>query len=541
MPSHRVLALFRGEREGFLTLSAVPPEEECLSVLKRLFVKGSNSASRLVAEAVADGYKRLLKPSMENELRTALKKRADAEAIRVFAGNIKEVLMASPMGQKATLAIDPGLRTGCKVVCLDRQGSLLHHDVVFPHTSERQKCEAAEKIKHLVKKYSVEAIAVGNGTAGRETESFIRDLAFPPEIIIASVNESGASIYSASEVARREFPEQDVTVRGAVSIGRRLMDPMAELVKIDPKSIGVGQYQHDVDQKELKQSLDDVVMHCVNAVGVEVNTASLEILSYVSGLNKQVAAQLVKYREANGPFSSREALKKVPRLGPKTFEQAAGFLRIHAGKNPLDASAVHPENYTTVEWMAKELQCSISDLINDPDLRSKIKLEQFVSDKAGLPTLRDIMEELAKPGRDPRKAFEAFSFAAEIREIKDLRTGMVLPGIVTNVTAFGAFVDIGVHQDGLVHVSRMSDSFIENPQAFLKPGQAVKVAVIEIDEQRKRISLSMKKQDLGQKTDEDRNKSERNPQRKNYGRIKEEKVDLSLGSLFKQQLDKGAR
>jgi uncharacterized protein len=498
MPSHRVLAVFRGEREGFLSVSIEPAEEECLSVLKRMFVKGANAASRIVADAVTDSYKRLLKPSMENELRSALKKRADAEAIRIFAGNVKEVLMSPPMGRKATLAIDPGLRTGCKVVCLDSQGNLLHSDVIFPHTGERNKSDAARKVLELVEKYSIQAIAVGNGTAGRETESFIRALGLPAGVIIAMVNESGASVYSASDAARREFPDRDVTVRGAVSIGRRLMDPMAELVKIDPKSIGEGQYQHDVDQKELKRSLDDVVTSCVNAVGVEVNTASEEILSYVSGLNRQAAAQLIKYREANGPFESREALKKVPRLGPKTFEQAAGFLRIRGGLNPLDASAVHPENYGTAERMAGEIGCSVADLMASPELRSRIKPERFVSDKAGLPTLIDIIQELAKPGRDPRVAFEPFAFDPGVREARDLKAGMVLPGIVTNVTAFGAFVDVGVHQDGLVHVSRMSDSFVENPQSFLKPGQQVKVAVLEVDEQRKRVSLSMKKRDLGE-------------------------------------------
>jgi uncharacterized protein len=543
MPSHRVLAIFRGEREGFLSLSIEPPEEEPLSLLKRMFVKGANPASRLVAEAVNDGYKRLLKPSMENELRNALKKRADAEAIRVFAGNVKEILMAPPMGQKATLGVDPGLRTGCKVVCLDAQGNLIHHDVIFPHTGARQREEAAKKVRELVEKYSLRAVAIGNGTAGRETEAFIRELGLPAEVIVASVNESGASIYSASEVARKEFPDQDVTVRGAVSIGRRLMDPMAELVKIDPKSIGVGQYQHDVDQKELKRSLDDVVVSCVNAVGVEVKTASQEILSYVSGLGKQAAGQLIKYREANGPFESRDALKKVPRLGPKTFEQAAGFLRVHGGKNPLDASAVHPENYSTVERMAKELNCSVGDLMSSPELRARIEPERFVSEKAGLPTLKDILQELAKPGRDPRSAFESFAFAPEIQEIRDLKTGMVLPGIVTNVTAFGAFVDVGVHQDGLVHVSRLSDSFVENPQAFLKPGQKVKVAVLEVDERRKRVSLSMRKRDLEGEgrsaSSEPGSQGPRGPQkfgRERGGGDKGERVDLSLGSLFKEQL-----
>ncbi|MDR2527746.1 MAG: RNA-binding transcriptional accessory protein [Synergistaceae bacterium] len=534
MPSHRVLAIFRGEREGFLSVTLEPQEEECLSLLKRLFVKRANAASRLVAEAVADGYKRLLKPSMENEMRVAMKKRADAEAIRVFAGNVREVLMAAPMGRKTTLAIDPGLRTGCKVVCLDAQGALLHNDVVYPHMGERQRADAARKLLELVKKYAIQAVAIGNGTAGRETEAFVHALGLP--VVVASVNESGASIYSASDVARREFPDQDVTVRGAVSIGRRLMDPMAELVKIDPKSIGVGQYQHDVDQKELKQSLDDVVVSCVNAVGVEVNTASQEILSYVSGLNKQAAAQLLKYREANGPFESREALRKVPRMGPKTFEQAAGFLRIHEGKNPLDASAVHPENYPTVQRMAEALNCSVADLVASAELRAKIEPERFVSDTAGLPTLRDILQELAKPGRDPRTTFEAFAFDPGVRELSDLRTGMVLPGIVTNVTAFGAFVDVGVHQDGLVHVSRMSDSFVENPQAFLKPGQKVRVAVLEVDERRKRVSLSMKKRDLdGEIGETVALASGAHSGRPRSRDRKEEVVDLSLGALFKEQ------
>ncbi|NLL36260.1 MAG: RNA-binding transcriptional accessory protein [Fretibacterium sp.] len=546
MPSHRVLAILRGEREGFLSLSAAPPEEEALALLKRRFVFSSESSSRLVAEAVEDGYKRLLKSSMENELRNALKRRADAEAIRIFAGNVKEVLMAAPMGQKATLAIDPGLRTGCKVVCLDPQGALLFDTVIYPHTSDRQREAAAETIRKLTEKFSIEAIAIGNGTAGRETESFVRGLGLDPKILIASVNESGASIYSASEVARREFPDHDVTVRGAVSIGRRLMDPMAELVKIDPKSIGVGQYQHDVDQKDLKQALDDVVVHCVNAVGVEVNTASPEILSYVSGLNKQTVTQLVKYREANGPFTTREELKKVPRLGPKTFEQAAGFLRIHRGENPLDASAVHPENYKTVARMADALSCSVSDLMADPELRKRIEPERFVSDTAGLPTLRDILEELDKPGRDPRATFEAFAFDPNVRELRDLTPGLILPGIVTNVTAFGAFVDIGVHQDGLVHVSRISDTFVENPQAHLKPGQTVRVAVLEVDEPRKRISLSMRKRDLGEGTGTDVSGASKKTAAGGRGGVgkrgreavqeKREEVDLSIGALFRDQL-----
>ena len=540
MPSHRVLAILRGEREGFLNISAEPPEEEALSLLKHRFVRGAEAPSRLVGEAVEDGYRRLLKKSMETELRTALKKRADAEAIRIFAENVREVLMAAPLGQKATLGIDPGIRTGCKVVCLDRQGKLLHHTVIYLHASEHQREAAAQTIRQLVEKYAIEAIAVGNGTAGRETEAFVRGLGLP--LVIASVNESGASIYSASEVARREFPDQDVTVRGAVSIGRRLMDPMAELVKIDPKSIGVGQYQHDVDQKELKQSLDDVVVHCVNAVGVNVNTASPEILSYVSGLNKTAVAQIVKYREANGPFPSREAVKKVPRIGPKTWEQSIGFLRIQGGENPLDASAVHPENYGTVSRMAQALSCSVADLIASPELRSKINPADFVSETAGLPTLKDILAELERPGRDPRAEFEAFAFDPNVHTLADLQPGMILPGLVTNVTAFGAFVDVGVHQDGLVHVSRIADIFVENPNAHLKPGQQVRVVVLEVDEQRSRISLSMRKSDLeGKGTASSlpgRGTDSRPPRR--GGREREEQPDFSLGSLFREQLQQNS-
>ena len=533
MPSHRVLAVLRGEREGFLSITAAPPEEEALALLKRRFVKGAGEASRLVGAAVEDGYRRLLKNSMENELRAAIKRRADADAIRIFAENVKEVLMSPPLGQKATLAIDPGIRTGCKVVCLDRQGNLLHHTVIYLHGSEHQRQVAAGTLRELVERYSIEAVAVGNGTAGRETEAFVRGLGLPA--VVASVNESGASIYSASDAARREFPDQDVTVRGAVSIGRRLMDPMAELVKIDPKSIGVGQYQHDVDQKDLKRALDDVVIHCVNAVGVNVNTASPEILSYVSGLNKQVVAQIVKYREANGPFKSREAMKKVPRLGPKTYEQAIGFLRVLGGENPLDASAVHPENYATVGLMAQALSCSVGDLIADAGLRARINPQDFVSERAGLPTLQDILSELEKPGRDPRAEFTAFAFDPNVHELEDLAPGMILPGIVTNVTAFGAFVDVGVHQDGLVHVSRIADTYVENPNAHLKPGQQVRVAVIEVDEARKRISLSMKKSDLGEKVERS-GKDKRGDRRGERQDRREAKPDLTMGALFREQL-----
>ncbi|MCR4818078.1 MAG: RNA-binding transcriptional accessory protein [Fretibacterium sp.] len=536
MPSHRVLAILRGEREGCLSISAAPPEEEALAILKGRFVRagGGAACSRLVGEAVEDGYRRLLKKSMENELRAALKKRADTEAIRVFAGNVREVLMAAPLGQKATLGIDPGIRTGCKVVCLDRQGKLLHHTVIFLHASEARRRAAAQTLRELTEKYHIEAIAVGNGTAGRETEAFVRELGLP--VAVASVNESGASIYSASEAARREFPDQDVTVRGAVSIGRRLMDPMAELVKIDPRSIGVGQYQHDVDQKELKQALDDVVIHCVNAVGVNINTASPEILSCVSGLNRTAAAQIVKYREANGPFPSRESVKKVPRVGPKTWQQAIGFLRVQGGENPLDASAVHPENYATVGRMAQALSCSVADLIARPELRSRIRPEDFVSETAGLPTLKDILAELERPGRDPRAGFEAFSFDPDVHTPEDLHPGMILPGLVTNVTAFGAFVDIGVHQDGLVHISRIADIYVENPGAHLKPGQPVRVLVLEVDRQRGRISLSMRKSDMERKgLSSGGGEPGRGPARPS-GRNREKEAGMTLGSLLRDQM-----
>ncbi|MBQ7262927.1 MAG: RNA-binding transcriptional accessory protein [Synergistaceae bacterium] len=535
MPSHRVLAVLRGEKEGFLSAVAEPPEEEALSILKRRFVKGGGEASRLVGSAVEDGYRRLLKGSMENELRAALKKRADAEAIRVFAQNVREVLMSPPLGQKATLAIDPGIRTGCKVVCLDPQGGLLCHTVIYLHASEGQRQAAAATLRELVERHAIEAVAVGNGTAGRETEAFVRGLGLPA--IVASVNESGASIYSASEAARREFPDHDVTVRGAVSIGRRLMDPMAELVKIDPKSIGVGQYQHDVDQKELKRALDDVVGRCVNAVGVDVNTASPELLSYVSGLNKQVVAQIVKYREANGPFASREAMKKVPRLGPKTWEQAVGFLRVRGGEDPLDASAVHPENYATVARMAEALSCSVADLIASPELRAALRPEDFVSETAGLPTLRDILAELERPGRDPRAELTVFEFDPGVHELSDLAPGMVLPGIVTNVAAFGAFVDVGVHQDGLVHISKIADVYVEDPHAHVRPGQHVKVAVMEVDMARRRISLSMKRADLEGRA-RGGGKEGRAPSG-GRGRRGDERPDLSLGSVLREQLASG--
>jgi uncharacterized protein len=490
-PSHRILALFRGENEGFLNLSLLGPDEEVLTKLERRFITGNNSCAKQVEMAIQDGYKRLLMPAMETEVRAEAKKRADENAIRVFAENIRQLLLAAPLGQKRVLALDPGFRTGCKVVCLDEQGSLLANTAVYPHTGPGQASEAAETIKDWVKKYQIQAIAIGNGTAGRETETFVRNLNLNG-IHIIMVNESGASIYSASEVARDEFPDKDVTVRGAVSIGRRLMDPLAELVKIDAKSIGVGQYQHDVDQKKLQASLDDTVVSCVNLVGVELNTASKQILSYVSGLGPQLAQNIIDYRTKNGPFVKRSDLKKVTRLGEKAFEQAAAFLRIRHAKNPLDASAVHPERYEIVEKMAKNLHCKVADLLADESLRKQIQLSQYVTSDVGMPTLSDIISELAKPGLDPREKFEAFEFAEGVNNIKDLRIGMTLPGIVTNITNFGAFVDIGVHQDGLVHVSQLADKFVKDPNEVVKVSQKVMVRVTEVDEARKRIALSMK-------------------------------------------------
>ena len=491
-PSHRVLAIRRGESEGFLFSRLTPPEEEALDALERLFVKNNSAAAAQVKLAAHDCYKRLLGFAMEGEARTMLKKRADEEAIRVFADNLRELLLAPALGQKNVLAIDPGFRTGCKVVLLDRQGKLLANDVIFPEQGARNANEAADLIKAVVKKFNVEAIAIGNGAASRETEGFIRKLGLPPAIAVVAVNESGASIYSASEIAREEFPNHDITVRGAVSIGRRLMDPLAELVKLDAKSIGVGQYQHDVDQNALKRSLDDSVLSCVNNVGVELNTASKSLLSYVSGLNSRVAANIVAHRDENGPFKSRRELLKVAGLGPKAFEQAAGFLRIRNGEHPLDASAVHPERYGLLDQMAGDLGCAVSDLLRDAARRQKIDKKRYVSGEVGLPTLNDIIAELAKPGRDPRQQFEAFSFTEGIEKMEDLKPGIRLPGIVTNVTAFGAFVDIGVHQDGLVHVSQLSDSFVKNAADVVKVGQRVMATVMEIDLPRKRIALSLK-------------------------------------------------
>jgi uncharacterized protein len=494
VPSHRMLAMRRGESEDFLNLDILPDEDEATAILENLFVNGEGDDSAQVKLAIKDCYKRLLSRSMETETRLHAKERADTEAIKVFADNLRQLLLAPPLGAKRVMAMDPGFRTGCKFVCLDPQGKLLHFDTVYPHMSEKKALAETEKIKSLCEEFDIEVIAIGNGTAGRETEAFVKAVTFSKPVQVIMVNESGASIYSASEAAREEFPDHDLTVRGAVSIGRRLMDPLAELVKINPKSIGVGQYQHDVNQKALKQSLDDVVMSCVNGVGVDLNMASAQLLTYVSGLNDGVAKNIVSYREDNGPFKSRRQLTKVPRLGPKAFEQSAGFLRIHDGENPLDASAVHPESYYIVDAMAGDLETTVLDILKKPDIRHQIDITKYVTDSVGIPTLNDILDELAKPGRDPREKFETFSFADGIEKIEDLRPGMKLPGIVTNITAFGAFVDIGVHQDGLVHVSRMADRFVKNPADIVKVQQKVTVTVLEVDLDRNRISLSMKSQ-----------------------------------------------
>ena len=492
VPSHRMLAMRRGEKEDFLNLDILPEEEDATAILENLFVKGEMEDSAQVKLAEKDCYKRLLSRSMETETRIHAKEKADTKAIKVFAENLRQLLLSPPLGAKRVMGIDPGFRTGCKVVCLDRQGKLLHYDTVYPHMSEKKALAEKERIKSLCEKFEIEAIAVGNGTAGRETEAFIRTIPFSRPVQVIMVNESGASIYSASKVAREEFPDHDLTVRGAVSIGRRLMDPLAELVKIDPKSIGVGQYQHDVEQKALKQALDDVVMSCVNGVGVDLNRASSQLLSYVSGLSATTAKNIVAYREENGPFLSRKQISDVPRLGPKAFEQSAGFLRISGGENPLDASAVHPESYHIVDAMSKNLGATVVDIMKNSDIRDQIDVSKYVTDSVGIPTLNDILDELAKPGRDPRDKFEEFSFADGIEKIEDLRSGMKIPGIVTNITAFGAFVDIGVHQDGLVHISQMADRFVKNPADIVKVQQKIKVTVLEVDLDRNRISLSMK-------------------------------------------------
>ena len=494
IPSHRMLAMRRGESEAFLNLDILPDEEEATAILENLFVNGEGDDSAQVKLAVKDCYKRLLSRSMETETRLHAKERAEIEAIKVFADNLRQLLLAPPLGAKRVMGIDPGFRTGCKLVCLDQQGKLLHYDTVYPHMSEKKALAEAEKIKSLCEKFDIEVIAVGNGTAGRETEAFVKAVPFSKPVQVIMVNESGASIYSASETAREEFPDHDLTVRGAVSIGRRLMDPLAELVKIDPKSIGVGQYQHDVDQKALKQTLDDVVMSCVNGVGVDLNRASAQLLTYVSGLNAGIAKNIIAYREENGPFNSRRQLTKVSRLGPKAFEQSAGFLRILDGENPLDASAVHPESYYIVDAITKDLGTTVVAILKKPDIRQQIDVTKYVTESVGIPTLNDILNELAKPGRDPREKFEAFAFADGIEKIEDLRPGMKIPGIVTNITAFGAFVDIGVHQDGLVHVSQMADRFVKNPADIVKNQQKVTVTVLEVDLARNRISLSMKSQ-----------------------------------------------
>lgn len=490
--SHRLLAMRRGENEGFLRISITINDDECIDKLKRQHVRGNGPCCRLVAEATEDAYKRLLKPSIETEFSSISKAKAEEEAIRVFAENLRQLLLSPPLGQKRVMAIDPGFRTGCKVVCLDAQGTLLHNEAIFPHPPVSKVQEAAAQLASMIHKYKVEAIAIGNGTASRETKAFIERHVVTDGITIFTVSEDGASIYSASKTARDEFPQHDVTVRGAVSIGRRLMDPLAELVKIDPKSIGVGQYQHDVDQSKLKKSLDMTVESCVNAVGVNLNTASIHLLTYISGLGPSLAKNIVDYRTDNGAFTSRAQLKKVPRLGPSAFEQCAGFLRIPGAKNPLDNSAVHPERYKIVEQMAKDCNCTVAELIADKAKRQKVDIKRYISEEVGLPTLTDIMNEMEKPGLDPREQIEVFEFDSSVNSMDDLISGMILPGIVTNITNFGAFVDIGVHQDGLVHISQLANRYVSDPTQVVKLHQHVKVKVIEIDKKRNRISLSMK-------------------------------------------------
>lgn len=489
--SHRLLAMFRGEEEGFLRVKVEPAEDEALALLESIHLKNRSEAAKLVSEAVGDSYKRLLQPQMETEMRQLAKTKADEEAIRVFAGNVRQLLLAPPLGEKVVMGIDPGFRTGCKVVVLDRHGNLLEHAAIFPHPPVTDVYTANKTIRELAKKYGVEAIAIGNGTAGRETEQFVRHVDFETMPLIVPVNENGASVYSASELARLEFPTEDITVRGAVSIGRRLMDPLAELIKIDPKSIGVGQYQHDVNQKKLAECLDETVSSCVDAVGVELNTASRELLSHVSGIGPALAANIVRYRTEHGGFRSKNELLKVPRLGEKAFEQAAGFIRIREAANPLDRSAVHPESYDVAERMAASLDCTVSDLMADEKLRQRIRLQDFVTPKFGMPTLTDIMKELAKPGRDPRENFDLFTFDNGVTDIADLQVGMVLTGVIVNIAAFGCFVDIGVHQDGLVHISQMAKRRVRNPNDVVRLNQKVRVRVTAVDTVRRRISLSM--------------------------------------------------
>ena len=490
--AHRLLAMRRGEAEGILRVSICVDDEPAMERIARQFVRGNSECSKAVREAVEDGYKRLLEPSISNEFGASSKQKADEEAIRIFVRNLEQLLMASPLGQKRVMGIDPGFRTGCKVVCLDAEGNLLHHDVIFPHPPRAERVKAMLTVQNLVEKYGIQAISIGNGTAGRETEDFVRHLDLPESVEVYSVSEDGASIYSASEIGRGEFPNEDVTVRGAVSIGRRLMDPLAELVKIDPSSIGVGQYQKDVNQTALRKSLEETVVACVNRVGVNLNTASQWLLTYVSGLGPSLAQNIVRYRRENGPFRSRRELMKVPRLGAKAFEQSAGFLRIKGGKEPLDNSAVHPERYELVEQMARDQHCSVAELMSDKSLRDNINIEHYVSKDVGLPTLQDIMTELDKPGLDPRQPLHAFAFDATVHDIDDLREGMMLPGIVTNITNFGAFVDIGIHIKGLVHVSQLANHFVKDPTTIVKVQQQVMVRVVSIDKQRKRISLSMR-------------------------------------------------
>ena len=492
--SHRLLAMRRGEAEGILRISISPDDEECVERLKRHYVYGHTPCGRLVSEAVDDGYKRLLKPSIETEFSNLSKEQADDQAISVFAENLRQLLLSAPLGQKRVMGVDPGFRTGCKIVCLDAMGNLLHHEAIFPHPPVNHRMQATVHLQQMIEQYHIEAIAIGNGTASRETRAFVEETVkgqeHSPQVFV--VSEDGASVYSASKVAREEFPDEDVTVRGAVSIGRRLMDPLAELVKIDPKSIGVGQYQHDVDQSKLKHSLDQTVESCVNSVGVNLNTASQHLLQYVSGLGPTLAKNIVDYRRENGAFASRSQLKKVPRLGPSAYQQCAGFLRIPEARNPLDNSAVHPESYPIVEQMAKDSGCTVTDLINSQERRHSIDVKRYVTDTVGLPTLTDIMKELEKPGRDPREQIEAFEFAKGVETVDDLTEGMELPGIVTNITAFGVFVDIGVHQDGLVHISQLADKYVKDPNQVVKLHQHVRVRVIEIDRRRNRISLSMR-------------------------------------------------
>lgn len=531
-PSHRVLAMRRGEKELFLMLDSVPEEASAIYQMEKMILAdASNSSVDQVKLAIKECYKRLLKPSMETEVRLFTKRKADEEAIKVFTENLRQLLLGAPLGEKSVMAIDPGFRTGCKLVCLGPQGQFLHYEAIFPHEAQRRNQEAAMNVKGLVQKFGIEAIAIGNGTAGRETEAFVKGLGLPKSVIITMVNESGASIYSASDVAREEFPDLDLTVRGAVSIGRRLMDPLAELVKIDPKSIGVGQYQHDVDQNALKNALDDTVMSAVNGVGVEVNLASKQLLTYVSGLGPTLAQNIIDFRNENGPFKSRAQLKKVPRLGDKAFEQAAGFLRISKAKHPLDSSAVHPERYALVEKMAKDVNASVSDLMSSDDLRNRISLKNYVSETVGLPTLQDILEELAKPGRDPRESFEVFAFEESVNSMSDLKVGMKLPGVVTNITAFGAFVDVGVHQDGLVHLSHLADRFVKDPNEIVSVNQKVQVTVMEIDIPRKRVGLSMKSDPFAERGKKMEKKPEVKTQSKEHEGSMADKLKMLKGKF----------